>query len=537
MEVFMALITCPECNTEVSDRAEKCIKCGFPLTTATPHGEKEVVTAKSAGNTSSDMTDSEREELFGKVSDKWIWTLLGVFVGVSILEFFVDGWWPTILAIVLNIFFWRLDISELKAKGYSGGWMFFGLLVPIYLFIRAVKTNKKYVCAIIYCVVFLFFILSPLLIGAGQIGGAGHWKKEPIKNEWGEVSGYFLIQTAKGEGMLGNDPWNWEEIGIGFYGGNIVMVTVPGSIGIGYMKDGSKIYATLRDESGAETLFEGVYSKELDNAFGVNLLFDNIKLVQALQKKTNYKILVKWEGGHISANIKGSLPIESNRASVANAQTSTTNAPTQQKSMESVQSSVPAPTKNAKSPADFVPTEYKILKEVKGDLNKDDLEDYVLVIAGKQDKSDCGIIIAFNKGGDYENVLENRNIFSYEDNGDEAFNPSVEVAIKKGILGIEWYYMQVRPYYGHLSYKFRFQNSDFELIGYDESHSYGPNTLSAKSINFLSNKMQTKENKDDDGNSEEFNETWNDIVIKEPIKLRKIAGFDGFNVMKYITVK
>ena len=28
----MALINCPECGKEISDRAEKCINCGFPLT-------------------------------------------------------------------------------------------------------------------------------------------------------------------------------------------------------------------------------------------------------------------------------------------------------------------------------------------------------------------------------------------------------------------------------------------------------------------------------------------------------------------------
>lgn len=27
----MALITCPECGKEVSDKAEKCIHCGYPL--------------------------------------------------------------------------------------------------------------------------------------------------------------------------------------------------------------------------------------------------------------------------------------------------------------------------------------------------------------------------------------------------------------------------------------------------------------------------------------------------------------------------
>ncbi len=29
----MALINCPECNTQVSDKAEKCPNCAFPIKT------------------------------------------------------------------------------------------------------------------------------------------------------------------------------------------------------------------------------------------------------------------------------------------------------------------------------------------------------------------------------------------------------------------------------------------------------------------------------------------------------------------------
>ena len=32
----MALITCPECGTEVSDKAEKCPKCAYPLNPNNP---------------------------------------------------------------------------------------------------------------------------------------------------------------------------------------------------------------------------------------------------------------------------------------------------------------------------------------------------------------------------------------------------------------------------------------------------------------------------------------------------------------------
>jgi hypothetical protein len=32
----MALITCPECGTQVSDKAERCPKCAYPINPVTP---------------------------------------------------------------------------------------------------------------------------------------------------------------------------------------------------------------------------------------------------------------------------------------------------------------------------------------------------------------------------------------------------------------------------------------------------------------------------------------------------------------------
>jgi len=40
----MALIKCPECGTEVSDRAEKCPKCAFPINPEKKDNQKEVIT-------------------------------------------------------------------------------------------------------------------------------------------------------------------------------------------------------------------------------------------------------------------------------------------------------------------------------------------------------------------------------------------------------------------------------------------------------------------------------------------------------------
>lgn len=44
----MALINCPECKSEVSDKAEKCPKCAFPINPSEPI-TKEVESKSSEG--------------------------------------------------------------------------------------------------------------------------------------------------------------------------------------------------------------------------------------------------------------------------------------------------------------------------------------------------------------------------------------------------------------------------------------------------------------------------------------------------------
>jgi len=91
---------------------------------------------------------------------------------------------------------------------------------------------------------------------------------------------------------------------------------------------------------------------------------------------------------------------------------------------------------NIKDAANLVPVGYKILQEVRGDLNNDDFEDCVLIIEGKKDETRRGIIIAFNYGEHYEIALKNHNIFSYDKDEVAPFVPMVEIAVKKGILNI-----------------------------------------------------------------------------------------------------
>lgn len=47
----MALTNCPECRTEVSDKADKCPKCAYPLKTQSHKSEvqKEIIVEKKEG--------------------------------------------------------------------------------------------------------------------------------------------------------------------------------------------------------------------------------------------------------------------------------------------------------------------------------------------------------------------------------------------------------------------------------------------------------------------------------------------------------
>lgn len=198
--------------------------------------------------------------------------------------------------------------------------------------------------------------------------------------------------------------------------------------------------------------------------------------------------------------------------------------------------------KTAKSPAEFIPPGYVVFKEIQGDLNKDNQEDYVLIIKGTNrdnfvndkyrgelDRNPRGIIIVFKNKEQYELALENRDCFSSEnEDGGVYFAPELDVSIEKGILLIDYAHGR----YGYWEYKFRYQNSDFELIGYDSSQNRGPVVDRSVSINLGTKKMLTRVNVNQDAEEgeEKFKETWKKFTLLNPIKLREIASFDKFDV-------
>jgi hypothetical protein len=198
-----------------------------------------------------------------------------------------------------------------------------------------------------------------------------------------------------------------------------------------------------------------------------------------------------------------------------------------------------------KEPSDFIPKGYTEFKKYSGDLNKDGLEDYVLIIKKtdsanvvmnrfdkKVDRNRCGIIVLFKNANGYELADKNLECFSSEnEDGGVYFAPELWIEIKDNKLYIHYGHGR----YGYWEYTFRFQKSNFELIGYDSSSNRGPVTNRETSINFLTKKKLTKENTNEnaEGGDEIFKENWYDIEIDNLIKLSEIKDFDELDMYNY----
>ena len=198
-----------------------------------------------------------------------------------------------------------------------------------------------------------------------------------------------------------------------------------------------------------------------------------------------------------------------------------------------------------KEPSDFIPKGYSVFKKYSGDLNNDGLEDCVLIIKKtdsanvvmsrfdkKVDRNRRGIIVLFKNTNGYELADKNLECFSSEnEDGGVYFAPELWIEIKDNKLYIHYGHGR----YGYWKYTFRFQKSNFELIGYDSSSNRGPVTNRETSINFLTKKKLIKENTNEnaEGGDEIFKENWNDIEIDNLIKLSEIKDFDELDMYNY----
>jgi hypothetical protein len=190
---------------------------------------------------------------------------------------------------------------------------------------------------------------------------------------------------------------------------------------------------------------------------------------------------------------------------------------------------------------DFIPDGYVLFEKKFGDLNKDKQEDCLLIIKGTNkdkvvlneygemvDRNRRGIIILFKNKNGYQKATENINCFSSEnEDGGIYFPPELFIGVERGNLSIHYGHGR----YGFWRYTFRYQQSDFKLIGYDEQNG-GAVIKSELSLNFLTKKKLVKENTNENaiGGDEVFKESWSKIEINRLLSLSEIKDFDDVDM-------
>ena len=166
----------------------------------------------------------------------------------------------------------------------------------------------------------------------------------------------------------------------------------------------------------------------------------------------------------------------------------------------------------AKTVNDFIPKGWKKILTTNGDLNKDKLEDTVIVIE-KEDKKNIKkndgfgseelnlnprILLVLFKQKDGTYILASKNDKGFIKSEGNDNNPALmdtldDIIIKNNVFKIVFnYFMSAGSWWTSTNvYIFRFQNNVFELIGY-ESNAYMRNTGEEEgtSINFSTNKAK-----------------------------------------------
>ena len=118
--------------------------------------------------------------------------------------------------------------------------------------------------------------------------------------------------------------------------------------------------------------------------------------------------------------------------------------------------------------SDFIPQGYTLFEKFFGDLNKDGLDDCVLMVKNtdkanivinrsdkKVDRNRRGIIVLFKNENGYQLADKNYNCFSSEnEDGGVYYPPDLWIVIKDEIMYVEYSHGR----YGHWRYTFRFQN-------------------------------------------------------------------------------
>lgn len=162
----------------------------------------------------------------------------------------------------------------------------------------------------------------------------------------------------------------------------------------------------------------------------------------------------------------------------------------------------------------------KLITKIDGDLNKDNISDVVKVYKDPK-KGDFKASIFFGtQDGKYTLINENTNLLSVS-NGIMSVENLPLIEIKKGVLILNYELLR-----GQRNYKFRFQNSNFEMIGYNSISSDGNDYMEKVDINLSTKiKITTLERYDV--------ENTKPTIKKEKITIASLPNFQTFNPDKF----
>ncbi len=192
-----------------------------------------------------------------------------------------------------------------------------------------------------------------------------------------------------------------------------------------------------------------------------------------------------------------------------------------------------APSKG-KTVAAFIPSGWEIRDSASGDLNKDARTDFALVIQHKEKKqlikknahySDTVmtnpriLLLLFADSGGYRLAEQNNTfILTHDVEPNVAEDPLADITIRKGVLQIDF---QFFSYMGSWnvssnSYKFRYQDNAFTLIGADCSDFHrASHDFTEYSFNFLTKKWSEKKGNDGNADSNHTKATWHTLQLQE----------------------
>lgn len=165
------------------------------------------------------------------------------------------------------------------------------------------------------------------------------------------------------------------------------------------------------------------------------------------------------------------------------------------------------------------------IKKAKGDLNKDNLADLVVVTQDTiNEKAPYKLSVFFAQpNGTFKEIVSTTKAIDtqYPEGKNGYYNGQsfYDISIEKGILIISNELTR-----GNFEHKFRYQNNNFELIGFSETYSDGQGTMGMVDFNLSTGiRVSTTERYDD--SDEKPTKNQKKILIRPLPKLQNFTPF------------